>query len=384
VSRKSLQVLAMLKILEKAHAELTLWNTLVPSVNLRGNKKYMDTLIVKVKGGDGGRGAISFLREKSRSVGPPSGGDGGKGGDVVFIASSEISSLCDLRRICCAGSGARGGSKCKNGASGASLEVHVPIGTLVRTWNKEQNMAGRVIADLAENGARHIIAFGGIGGRGNKNFATPVQRSPRFCEDGQVGQEKTVSLELKTIADIGLVGFPNAGKSTLLSVITNAVPKIASWPFTTRTPYVGMLETGDMRMGPVSIADLPGLVAGAHQNVGLGHEFLRHVERTRVLCYVLDMGPGNTGEQRGISGGFGDPFRDYQTLRRELELYDRRLLQKPALLVANKMDAEHAVENLARLRRQLKDRSLPILPISALYQKNLQALKDCLKKMLAF
>ncbi len=311
---------------------------------------FVDRAIISVKGGDGGNGCCSFRREKFVPKGGPDGGDGGDGGSVVLEATANEQSLAAFvyQARFQAKSGPHGqGSGC-HGRNAENIVVKIPIGTVVT-----DALTGEPVADLDVAGKRVVVAAGGRGGRGNTRFTSSVNRAPRRCEPGFPGEERRLCLELKTIADAGLVGFPNAGKSTLLSVISAARPKVAPYPFTTLHPVVGIAEYPDYHR--VSVADIPGLIEGAHDNAGLGHAFLKHIERTSLLVFVLDMA-GTDGR---------DPVSDLLTLREELELYMQGLSRRPALVVANKMDVEGAGESLAQLRDALKSETIEIIPISA-------------------
>ncbi|MFD0943486.1 GTPase ObgE [Savagea faecisuis] len=312
---------------------------------------FVDHVTVFVKGGDGGDGMVAFRREKYVPYGGPAGGDGGLGANVVFEVDEGLRTLMDFRyqRHFKAPRGEHGGSKNKHGRAGEDMIIPVPPGTVVK--NAE---TGIVIADLVEHGQRAIIAKGGRGGRGNSRFATPQNTAPELSEKGEPGEELNVTLELKVLADVGLVGFPSVGKSTLLSVVSRAKPKIADYHFTTLVPNLGLVETDDHRN--FVMADLPGLIEGAHEGVGLGHQFLRHIERTRVIVHVIDMS--------GLEGR--DPYEDYKTINAELEAYNLRLLERPQIIVANKMDMPDAEENLAKFKQELDDETIRIVPLSAL------------------
>lgn len=319
---------------------------------------FVDQVKVYVKGGDGGNGMVAFRREKYVAMGGPAGGDGGKGADVVFQVDEGLRTLMDFRyqRHFKAPRGEHGMSKSKHGKGAEDLVVKVPPGTVVKDLITEE-----VIADLVEHDQQAVVARGGRGGRGNVRFATPANPAPEMAENGEPGQERDVVLELKILADVGLVGFPSVGKSTLLSVVSAAKPKIAEYHFTTIVPNLGVVETEDGRS--FVMADLPGLIEGAHQGVGLGHQFLRHIERTRVIVHVIDMS--------GMEGR--DPFEDFQTINQELERYNLRLLERPQIIVANKMDMPEAEENLAVFRTKLKE-EYPIYPISALTRSGIRDL----------
>lgn len=320
---------------------------------------FVDHVKVYVKGGDGGDGMVAFRREKYIPYGGPAGGDGGKGGNVIFVVDEGLRTLMDFRyqRHFKADRGEHGGSKNMHGKGAKDLIVKVPPGTVVTEVNTE-----RVIADLVEHGQQAVIAKGGRGGRGNSRFATPQNPAPELSEKGEPGEELEVNLELKVLADAGLVGFPSVGKSTLLSVVSSAKPKIADYHFTTLVPNLGMVETEDHRS--FVLADLPGLIAGAHEGVGLGHQFLRHIERTRVIIHVIDMS--------AIEGR--DPYEDYVTINDELEKYNLRLTERPQVIVANKMDMPGAEDNLIEFKEKLNDPSIPVFSISALTRQGLQEL----------
>ncbi|AIY05175.1 GTP binding protein [Planococcus sp. PAMC 21323] len=319
---------------------------------------FVDHVKVYVKGGDGGDGMVAFRREKYVPNGGPAGGDGGKGGNIVFIVEEGLRTLMDFRykRIFKAERGTHGMSKNQHGAKAEDTLIKVPPGTVVKDVD-----TGETIADLVEHGQTAVIAKGGRGGRGNSRFATPANPAPELSEKGEPGYERNVILELKVLADAGLVGFPSVGKSTLLSVVSAAKPKIAEYHFTTIVPNLGMVETEDQRS--FVMADLPGLIQGAHEGIGLGHQFLRHIERTRVIIHVIDMS--------GLEGR--EPYEDYLTINEELKQYNMRLTERPQLIVANKMDMPDSEENLAKFREKLPE-DARIFPISALSRKGLNNL----------
>lgn len=311
---------------------------------------FIDKVKIKVKGGDGGNGCCSFRREKFIPKGGPDGGDGGNGGNVILEASVNEQSLVDLSfvRHYEAGRGDNGKGKDLIGRTGQGVVVKVPVGTVVS--NVE---TGEFLGDLNEPGMRLVVARGGSGGWGNRHFATSTNRAPRRCNPGTPGEELQIELELKIIADVGLVGYPNAGKSTLIGVISNARPKVAPYPFTTLNPVVGVVEFDDYTR--LTVADIPGLIDGASENVGLGHEFLRHIERTVVLVYVLDMS--------GIDGR--NPWDDFTSLKHELNMYQKNLSRRGAIVVANKMDAPGSHENLIRFKEEFPSLRLPVVEMSA-------------------
>ncbi len=311
---------------------------------------FVDRATITVKAGDGGNGCCSFRREKFVPRGGPDGGDGGDGGSVYMEATPNEQTLAPLvyQTAFRAKNGPNGrGADC-HGRKAPDVVIPVPVGTIVTDQD-----SGELIADLDEPGKRVMLAAGGRGGRGNARFLSNFNRAPRQCEPGGEGEYRRLQLELKTIADIGLVGFPNAGKSTLLGAISAAKPRVAAYPFTTLAPMVGVVEYPDYRR--ITVADIPGLIEGAHDNVGLGHAFLKHIERTSVLAFVLNMG--------GVDGR--SPIDDLFCLRRELDLYMPGLSRRPALIVANKMDLDDAAENLELLRAELVSETIRIIPVTA-------------------
>ncbi|HAA0694711.1 TPA_asm: GTPase ObgE [Listeria monocytogenes] len=319
---------------------------------------FVDQVKIYVKAGNGGDGMVAFRREKFVPNGGPAGGDGGKGADVVFVVDEGLRTLVDFRfkRIFKAEHGEHGMSKSMHGRGAEDLVVKVPQGTIVKDID-----TGEIIADLVAHGQRAVIAKAGRGGRGNKRFATPANPAPELSENGEPGQERNVQLELKVLADVGLVGFPSVGKSTLLSVVTAARPKIAAYHFTTIVPNLGMVDAGDGRS--FVMADLPGLIEGASQGVGLGHQFLRHIERTRVIVHVIDM----SGSEGRV------PYEDYMAINNELEQYNLRLMERPQIIVANKMDMPDAEENLNEFKTKIAE-DIPVFPISAVTKTGLREL----------
>lgn len=326
---------------------------------------FVDQVKIYVKGGDGGNGAVSFRREKYVPLGGPAGGDGGRGGDVVFVVDEGLRTLVDFRyqRHFKAPRGEHGRNKGQHGAGAEDMLVRVPPGTTVIDDDTKE-----VIADLVEHGQRAVISKGGRGGRGNMRFANPSNPAPHISENGEPGQERYITMELKLIADVGLVGYPSVGKSTLLSSVTGAKPKIAAYHFTTLTPNLGVVDLGEQSF---VMADLPGLIEGAHEGVGLGHQFLRHVERTRLIVHVIDMA--------GVDGR--DPYEDYLQINRELKLYNLKLEDRPQIVVANKMDVPEAQENLKRFKEQLPD--VQVIEISAATTQGVQELMYAIGDMLA-
>jgi len=307
--------------------------------------QFIDKAKITVKAGKGGDGIVSFRKEAYVPKGGPAGGDGGKGGSVIFEATTHLSTLLDLKynRLYKAKNGENGMPKRMHGADAKDLIVRVPIGTVIY-----EEKTGRIMADLVQDGQRAIIAKGGRGGRGNCRFATSRNPAPQMCERGEPGEDWDVVCELKLLADVGLVGFPSVGKSTLLSVVSRAKPEIADYHFTTIVPNLGVVQAPDGRS--FVMADLPGLIEGASQGKGLGHQFLRHIERCRVIVHVVDM-----GSEEGR-----DPYEDYQIINKELEEYEYHLLDRPQIILANKMDLPGAEENLARFRELVKE---PVYPV---------------------
>lgn len=320
---------------------------------------FIDQAKIEVKAGDGGNGIVAFRREKYVPDGGPAGGDGGKGGDIVFKVDEGLLTLMDFRynRHFKAKKGENGMSKGMHGRGAEDLVVPVPPGTVI--INEETNEA---IVDLTDVEQEYIIARGGRGGRGNTRFANSRNPAPKISENGEPGEELTLVLELKMLADVGLLGFPSVGKSTLLSVITSAKPEIASYPFTTITPNIGVVELDDGRS--FVIGDMPGIIEGAADGVGLGHQFLKHIERTKVLLHLLDMS--------GIEGR--DPFEDYLTIQEELKNYDISLLNKPQLILANKMDMPESEDNLIKFKKEMDahDKDYELFEISAIQNKGLK------------
>lgn len=299
---------------------------------------FIDQAKINIKAGNGGDGMVAFRREKYVPDGGPAGGDGGKGGDVIFEVDEGINTLMDFRynRHFKADKGENGMSKGMHGRSAEDLVVPVPPGTVVINEN-----TGDVIADLTDAGQKFIVASGGRGGRGNIRFATSRNTAPNISENGEPGEEIDLILELKLLADVGLVGYPSVGKSTFLSVVTAAKPKIAAYPFTTITPNIGVVELEDGRN--FVIGDMPGIIEGAAEGVGLGLQFLRHIERTKILIHMLDMS--------GIEGR--DPFEDYQTIQKELKEHNQSTIDKPQIIVANKMDMPDSSNNLIEFKEKL-------------------------------
>lgn len=325
---------------------------------------FADTANIYIRSGKGGDGHVGFRRELFVAAGGPNGGDGGKGGDLIFEVDDGLNTLNEFRytREYCAQDGENGGNNNCTGKDGEDLVIKVPAGTIIRETN-----SGKVIADMSGDNRREVILKGGRGGKGNQHYATPTMQVPKFAQPGQKAMELNVTLELKVIADVGLVGFPNVGKSTFLSRVTNAKPKIANYHFTTLNPNLGVVDfNGD---GFV-IADIPGLIEGASEGIGLGHEFLKHVERTRVICHIVD-GAGTEGR---------NPAEDIVKINNELYNYNPELLNKPQIIVANKMDLftdEEQEIALDLLKEELKDeieKGIEIYPISAVSGKGVKEL----------
>ena len=328
--------------------------------------KFIDRVKIYVQAGTGGNGTVASRREAHVPKGGPSGGDGGRGGSVIFVATNSLSTLLDLRyyREYKAQNGEKGHAKKMHGADADDLVIRVPVGTCVY-----DDDTGNIIADLTKDGQRAVIAKGGRGGRGNARFASSRNPAPKICENGEPGEKFNLRVELKLLADVGLVGFPSVGKSTLLSVVSKARPQIADYHFTTIVPNLGVVQVKDGRS--FVMADLPGLIEGASQGKGLGHQFLRHIERCRVIVHIIDMS-GSEGR---------DPYEDYVTINKELGEYEYRLLERPQIIVANKMDGDEAEENLKKFKEKLGDQKVfPIIaPIHEGIDAVLYAVADALE-----
>lgn len=330
---------------------------------------FADRAKIYVRSGKGGDGHVSFRREKFVPAGGPDGGDGGRGGDVIFVVDEGLNTLTDFRHTgkYKAGDGQEGGKKNCRGKDGQDIVIKVPEGTVIREFN-----SGKVIADMSGDNKRIVLLTGGRGGNGNQHYATSTMQAPKYAQPGQPAKELELLLELKVIADVGLVGFPNVGKSTFLSRVTNARPKIANYHFTTLNPHLGVVDLDDAR-GFV-IADIPGLIEGASEGVGLGHEFLRHVERTKVLIHVVDAA-GTEGR---------DPVEDIYAINRELENYSHTLAQKPQVIAANKMDAVFDKEDspLEKIRAEFEPKGIRVFPISAVSGQGMKELLYYVRSML--
>lgn len=322
---------------------------------------FIDKAKIFVKAGDGGDGRISFRREKYVPNGGPDGGDGGDGGDIVFIVDGNMRTLMDFRykKKHIAENGEIGGVNNSSGKSAEELLIKVPAGTVLR-----EAETGALLADLKNPGDKVIVARGGKGGKGNQHYATSTRQAPRFAQPGEPGLELWLEMELKLIADVGLVGFPNVGKSTFLSIVTSAKPKIANYHFTTLVPNLGVVDLSGGRS--FVIADIPGLIEGAHSGVGLGHDFLRHVERTKVLVHLLDTS--------GLEGR--DPLEDFNKINEELKLYSEKLANKPRVVACNKMDIPDSEENYRRVAEELGKKGYEVFAISAATKEGITPLMD--------
>ncbi|MDD8048199.1 MAG: GTPase ObgE [Thomasclavelia sp.] len=334
--------------------------------------QFIDKAIIHVEAGNGGNGTVAFRREAHVPKGGPAGGDGGRGGDVVLYATTSLSTLLDLKykRVYKARHGEGGMPKKMHGADANDLVINVPVGTQILDQE-----TGKILADLTEDKQRVIIAKGGRGGRGNARFATSRNPAPQICENGEPGAKLDIICELKLLADVGLVGFPSVGKSTLLSVVSKARPEIADYHFTTIVPNLGVVQVPDGRS--FVMADLPGLIQGASEGKGLGYQFLRHIERCRVIVHVIDMG---ATEGR-------DPYEDFETINKELGSYKYRLLERPQIVVANKMDEDGAKENLEAFKAKIS-KDIKVFPISAIIHEGvdqvLYAIADTLANAPSF
>ena len=330
--------------------------------------KFVDEVRIKVKAGDGGNGAVAFRREKYVDKGGPSGGDGGNGGSIIFKATEQLTTLLDFRyqQQYRARNGQHGMGSDMNGAGSADMILETPVGTVVRDTN-----TGDELIDLSVAGQTFVIARGGRGGLGNINFATSTRQTPRFAQDGTLGEEKELTLELKLIADVGIVGFPNAGKSTLISRVSRAKPKVADYPFTTLVPNLGVVPYKDKKS--FVMADIPGLIEGASEGAGLGHQFLRHVERCRVLVHLVDL--SSVIEER-------DPVKDFDAINVELKKYSATLAGKPMIVVANKLDLPHAREALPKFLAAMEKRRISVLQLSGATGEGLDPLLDACARVL--
>lgn len=329
--------------------------------------KFIDEAKIYVKSGDGGRGCVSFRREKYVPRGGPNGGDGGNGGDVVMIAKRNMSSLLDHRyqQHYRAKRGEHGRGKDQHGKNAEDLFIPVPLGTIIK-----DRETGEILGDLTKDGETLIVANGGKGGKGNARFVTSTNQAPKNAEPGGEGEEKTLLLELKLLADVGIIGFPNAGKSTLISRISAARPKIADYPFTTLVPNLGVVSYGDG--ATFVVADIPGLIEGAHEGAGLGIQFLRHIERTKALVHMIDLSPITNR----------DPVEDYETMNNELKSYSEELYNKPQIVAANKIDITEASKRLSGLKEYCEEKGIALYPISSATGEGLEELKWGIVKLL--
>jgi GTPase len=328
---------------------------------------FIDRVKIRVRGGGGGGGVTAFRREKFVPRGGPSGGDGGRGGDVWLVADSSLNTLLHLRYNPehTAARGGHGEGSNRSGREGEDVLVRVPVGTQVHDAE-----TGDLLHDLATDGERWLAARGGRGGFGNAHFATSTNRAPRYHQEGSPGEERELQLELKLLADVGLVGFPNAGKSTLISTVSAAKPKIADYPFTTLEPHLGVVDLGEYKT--FVVADIPGLIEGAHAGAGLGDRFLRHVERTQLLLHLVDVS--------SLSGR--DAVSDYETINRELRAYDEQLAERPQIVVATKTDALDEPERLERLRRRAAEDGREFHAISAATNRGVRELVQAIGRRL--
>lgn len=329
---------------------------------------FIDRAKISIKAGDGGDGMSSFRREKYAPKGGPNGGDGGRGGDIVFLADRNMNTLLDFRykKKFKAQKGGDGEDTNKFGRHAEAVVVKVPVGTLV--FDEETD---ELIADLVEDGQTAIVGRGGRGGRGNARFANSVNRAPTFAEHGEPGEERNLRMELKLLADVGLVGYPSVGKSSIIATVSAARPDIAAYHFTTLTPVLGIVKIDDQTN--FVMADIPGLIEGAHEGKGLGHDFLRHIERTRLIVHVLDVS--------GMEGR--DPMEDYRKINKELAAYNERLASRPQIIAANKMDLPDARSNYPAIEAALKAEGREVFPVSAATGEGLQPLVQRIAEMLA-
>ncbi|MGO9020504.1 MAG: GTPase ObgE [Syntrophobacteraceae bacterium] len=332
------------------------------------NMKFIDEVTITVVAGKGGNGCVSFRREKYVPRGGPDGGNGGEGGSVVLVASERKHSLLDFRyrNLFRAEPGRNGAGQNRQGRSGEDLVVEVPAGTVAK-----DPLTGEILSDLTEAGQRWIAAEGGRGGKGNAHFVSSTHRTPRFAQEGQPGEERSMKLELKLIADVGLVGLPNAGKSTLVSAVSAARPKIADYPFTTLTPNLGVVQYDDAP--PFVMADVPGLIEGAHEGAGLGVRFLKHIERTRLLVHVIDLSRVSSG----------NPLEPFKQIEHELESYSEDLRKKSRIIVLNKTDLVKNGRDLDKIETAYRELGLPVLLVSSLKREGLRELVRLLTKSLS-
>ncbi len=327
--------------------------------------KFVDKAKIHVKAGDGGNGCVAWRREKFVPLGGPAGGNGGKGGDVILKADSRMQTLMDFKYKIHfkAERGQHGSGSNKHGKAGEDLIIKVPVGTVVKDAE-----TGEVIADLTKEGQEVVVAKGGKGGKGNAAFKTSTNQAPDYAEEGEKGEEKWIELELKLLADVGIIGFPNAGKSTLISVLSNARPKIADYPFTTLSPVLGVVKL-DIGKSLV-LADIPGLIEGASQGAGLGHEFLRHIERTKFLLHVIDISDFRERE----------PLEAFEIINKEMEQYSPELTKKPQIVVGNKIDILSDKEEINRLKKAFEEKGYRFIPVSLATKEGIDELKKALQE----
>jgi GTP-binding protein len=330
--------------------------------------RFVDCVTLRTIAGHGGPGAIAFHREKFVEKGGPSGGNGGRGGSVLLEADENVGTLLDLRyrRRIAAPRGRSGGAKGKAGRSGADVRLRVPVGTIVRDAHTRE-----LIADLDTHGAELVIVRGGRGGQGNQAFKSSTHQTPRFAQPGEPGEDRHILLELKLLADVGIIGYPSVGKSTLISVISNARPRIAAYPFTTLVPNLGIVRRKDFRS--FVVADIPGLIDGAHEGRGLGYQFLRHVERCRILLHLIEITPGEGEFDDGR-----DPIRDFHAICNELERFSPTLAQRPQLVALAKSDVVSSPEDVERLRTYFNELGIELLVFSSATRAGLEELLDAM------
>ena len=327
--------------------------------------KFVDKAKIHVKAGDGGNGCVAWRREKFVPLGGPAGGNGGKGGDVILKADSRVQTLMDFKYKIHfkAERGQHGSGSNKHGKAGEDLVIKVPVGTVVKDAE-----TGEIIADLTKDGQEVVVAKGGKGGKGNAAFKTSTNQAPDYAEEGEKGEERWIELELKLLADVGIIGFPNAGKSTLISVLSNARPKIADYPFTTLSPVLGVVKL-DIGKSLV-LADIPGLIEGASQGAGLGHEFLRHIERTKFLLHVIDISDFRERE----------PLEAFEIINKEMEQYSPELTKKPQIVVGNKIDILSDKEEINRLKKAFEEKGYRFIPVSLATKEGIDELKKALQE----
>ncbi|MGI9535394.1 MAG: GTPase ObgE [Thermodesulfobacteriota bacterium] len=329
--------------------------------------QFIDEAIITVISGRGGDGCVSFRREKFVPLGGPNGGDGGKGGDIIFVANENLTSLLDFRyrKIYKADKGENGKGKNQHGKNGEDLIIPLPVGTIIKNTESSE-----IIGDLTENNQQIVVARGGKGGKGNARFVSSTNRAPRRVESGRDGEEQNIILELKLLADVGIMGFPNAGKSTLISKISAARPKIADYPFTTLVPNLGVVNFSDEKT--FVVADIPGIIEGAHEGAGLGFKFLKHIERTKILVHLIDISPADKRE----------PLDDYKIMNNELSTFSSDLASKPQIVVLNKMDVIDSKDILTNIENSFKDLGVDILSISAITGEGINDLLNTVVKKL--